>query len=240
MIAFEGTHPMFRQVPPGTSRSISATRTPRAAAAVAALSPAGPAPTIARSYRGCKSCLLQPTAAEPGAPQPGRDEAAVAHQAPDHPGAVVLDHQHHDSLIESIVAARYPGSRACVGKSRIEAAGKLLAGQHLRIARNHVAYRGKDDLGSKRQRRQHPGTGQRTVIRPVGHPARGVAEPVERFAAHRGHLVVARTVTGGEAPAILVVPGESQRVTLCVLALDADRVPAVLEVVGALLAHETI
>src|SRR5688500_15981486 len=219
MIAFEGTHPMLRQVPPGRSRSISATRTPRAAAAVAALSPAGPAPTTTKSCRDCKSCPLQPTAAESGAPQPSRDEGAVAHQAPDHPGAVVLDHQHHDSLVESIVAARYPRSRACAGKSRIEAAGKLLAAQHLRIARNHAAYRGKDDLGGKRQRRQHPGTGQRAVIRPVGHPARGVAEPVARFAADRGHLVVARAVTRGEAPAILVVPGEFERVTLCVLAL---------------------
>src|SRR5687768_15638916 len=131
MIAFEGTHPMLRQVPPGRSRSISATRTPRAAAAVAALSPAGPAPTTTKSYRGCKSCPLQPAAAESGAPQPGRDEGAFAHQAPDHLRAEVLDHQHHDSLVEPIVAARYPRSRVCAGKSRIEAAGKLPAGQHL-------------------------------------------------------------------------------------------------------------
>src|SRR5688572_10382324 len=150
---------------------------------------------------------LQPTAAKPGAPQPGRDEGTVAHQAPDQLRAVVLDHHHHDSLIESVVAARYPRAGVRADKSRIEAAGASLTGQHLRIARSHAAYRGKDDLWGERQRRQYPGTGQRSVIRSVRHPTGGIAEQAARLVRHLGHLV-ARAVTGREAPAVLVVPNE--------------------------------
>ena len=49
MIALEGTDPTFSEFPPRRLRSMSATENPSRAADSAAASPAGPAPTIARS-----------------------------------------------------------------------------------------------------------------------------------------------------------------------------------------------
>src|SRR6202040_1888048 len=52
--------------------------------------------------------------------------------------------------------------------------------------------------------------------------------------------LMARAVTGSQAPAVLVVTGEPERVAPRVFALDDGRAPAVLEVVAAFLAHEAI
>src|SRR5262245_26912389 len=112
MIAFEGTQPVLRQVPPVRARSTSATRTPRPLAAFTAASPAGPAPSTTRSYRsagfglrqsrgsGIAAELLQPATAKPRAPQPARDVRAVAHQPPEQLRPMVLDHHHDDALVQ--------------------------------------------------------------------------------------------------------------------------------------------
>lgn len=49
--AFDGTHPVFTQVPPTVPRSIITTVRPVDRAAIAAANPAPPEPITARSYR---------------------------------------------------------------------------------------------------------------------------------------------------------------------------------------------
>jgi hypothetical protein len=65
-IAFDGTHPVHRQSPPGRSRSTSRTLAPTLAAVLAATTPAVPPPTTTRSHGlpGCAGGLT-------GGPGPG-------------------------------------------------------------------------------------------------------------------------------------------------------------------------
>src|SRR5678815_3832655 len=137
---------------------------------------------------------------------------------------MILDHHRHDALIESELARRDPDPPIRGRDARVEAARDLLVGH---------------GLGRERQRRQRRPARHGPVVWPVGDAPGGVAEPSPWFAVDRGHLV-ARTIAGGQAPAVLVVAGAFAGIAFGILALDVGRAPAVLEVVGAHLPHEAI
>src|SRR5277367_3963227 len=91
----------------------------------------------------------------------------------------------------------------------------------------------------ERQRRKRRPSGERTVVRPIGDTACGIAEKASRQAGPFGKFV-ARPVTCGESPATLIITGEFVWVALGVFALDERRSTAVLEIVAPLLAHEAV
>src|SRR5688572_16006661 len=68
-----------------------------------------------------KDGLLQPAAAESGAPQTGAHMGAVPHKPPDQFGAMVLDHHRHDALTEPEVPRGNPGAPVGAGQRGIEA-----------------------------------------------------------------------------------------------------------------------
>src|SRR5262249_52951702 len=96
-----------------------------------------------------------------------------------------------------------------------------------------------NDLRCKRQRGDDDPRGHGAVVRSVWGTAGGVAEEFPLDPAY-DPLHPAGAVTGCKPPAVFCVAGELQRVLHRVRLLHEGRLSAVLEVVGAVLAHEGV
>src|SRR5581483_5912564 len=111
---------------------------------------------------------LQPTAREAGPPQTGDDVRTAPHEGPDRPGAVVLGHEHHWSLVDAELVGRHPPpGRAVVYAERLgertpEAVRPILSAQlHARQA----AGGRDDDPRDEGQRGDHDPRGDGAVVR---------------------------------------------------------------------------
>src|SRR5260370_10575001 len=98
---------------------------------------------------------------------------------------------------------------------------------------------GQTDFGRERQRSNHRPGSEGSIIWPIRDTTSHVTKKASLDAIDSVNGV-ARTVTSGDSPAILVVAFETQRVMDRILLLDVGRTSAVLKVVDAFLAHEFI
>src|SRR3546814_9351382 len=67
-------------------------------------------------------CGIEPAAVEARPAQSVDDRPTAAHQAPRQAAAVVLDHQHDDSLVEAEQARRHPNPAVAVAQAGVESA----------------------------------------------------------------------------------------------------------------------
>src|SRR5919109_5441778 len=139
----------------------------------------------------------EPASAKPGTPQADHHVWTVAHQTPDQPGSVVLDHQQDRSLIDGVVHTRDPCGLLALGDSERGVQAPLVPvfpsdpGKLLRA----VAERGKNDLWRERERRSHRPRRERAIIRAERRAPRPVVVEAPPHAANqtaRGSGAVAR------------------------------------------------
>ena len=185
--------------------------------------------------------LLQPAALETRAAQPLDDVGAAAHDVPDQTGAVVLDHEHDRALVHAEVVWGDPPSGRAVfhGEGLVERRLEAVGLRHTQLQRGQVPDSGDHDLRGERQRGDHNPRSDCAVVGAVGRPAGDVFVELPLDLVHRS-LHPARAITGREPPTVLPVALELQRVPDGVLLLHKGRLPTVLEVVGAVLAHEGV
>src|SRR5712692_3491144 len=121
-------------------------------------------------------CALQPTAREPGAPEPDPYIGALPHQVPDQLRAIVFDHHYGNALVESEVVLGRPTAAAVAGEGRIETARQHILWGHLRISLKEITYRGHRDRRCKRYRRERSRWRDGSVVRSIRHAAGGIFE----------------------------------------------------------------
>src|SRR5208282_813414 len=121
---------------------------------------------------------LQPASGKACPTQTGQDWRATAHDLPQQPGAMILDHQHHRTLIDAEVIRRNPpaGRTAFYGERLIERRQESVFSHHAQIQLGKIAHSRYDNLRSERQGGDdHPGC-DGAVIGTEGGAASGVVE----------------------------------------------------------------
>jgi len=173
--------------------------------------------------------------------QSGHHVGRPAHNVPNQTGTVVLDHEDHWTLVD----AEMVGSDPVVGRTirhfiglverRLEAVALL--GTELELG--HRADRRDYDLRGERQRRDNYPRSDRAVIGTIGCPASVIAVKLPLDPVH-GPFVPIGAIGCCNSPTEFPVARELQRVADRVLSMNIRCLPAVLEVVGAMLAHESV
>src|ERR1019366_5594775 len=181
----------------------------------------------------------QPAVGKSGAAQPAADIRALPYQFPNQPRAIVLDHQNDDPLVEPEIALGDPAGWPIARQSRVESARQSRILDHFWIARAKMAQRRQSNFRREWQRREYRTRVDGTVIGPIRHTARGIAEKtafptVDLQCLETGPLVCRDT------PTVLAIAFKPERITPCVFALHIRGAPAVFEIVALFLAHEEI
>ena len=146
----------------------------------------------------------------------------VAHQVPEEPRAVVLDHQGHRSLVEPVVLrGEPPPVRAVAGvEAGVEAGEEPVRADDFRIGVAEVPQRGQDDLRREGQGRDDRPGRQRPIIGSERDSPGHVAVELPLDASFAALLREAGAGPGGDAPAVLAVPFEPLGIAQRVLLLD--------------------
>src|ERR1017187_8662679 len=91
---------------------------------------------------GARITELQPASGKACPTQTGQDWRATAHDLPQQPGAMILDHQHHRTLIDAEVIRRNPpaGRTAFYGERLIERRQESVFSHHAQIQLGKIAH----------------------------------------------------------------------------------------------------
>src|SRR5262245_46732299 len=183
----------------------------------------------------------EPATLESRPAQARNDIRTATHELPDQTGAVVLHHEDHRTLVDAEMVGRDPPAGRAV-RHRVRRVERRLEAVSLRRAEielRHGAEGGNHDLRCERQRGDDHPRRQRAVVGTVGRTAGAVPIELALDPVHPPGLE-AGPVTRGDAPAVLAVAGELERILPRILLMDVGRPPAVLEVIAPVVAHELV
>jgi hypothetical protein len=181
----------------------------------------------------------EPTAAKSRASQSMLEIGARPHDRPDKSGAIILDHQHENALVETDTATVDPSGRTCAGKRRVEPARQPAVARHAERVRDEMSQDGDRKFGSEGERTHRRRGRDRSILRTEGRPARCIAKKAAARPINRQDRL-SRPLACREPPTICAIALEPLGVSEGVFALHDRRSPAVLEVVAIAFANEFV